>query len=161
MYNQLKELNAAVAEIVSEGWFARTIDELKKENSRSQEPFVWSVIDLQTLNSTLPDNIKSAWIFVLKKDVPSGCHYHPNSVQHLVMIEGKGESNVGGINKRMPQFGSGDQSLEEIWYVIPEGVAHEFFPEEQDMVVISFHTCKALDLMEINCATEAYRSYEA
>ena len=156
----LEKLNQAGAELVSRQWFARMVDELKTANRESQEPFVWSTIELKFLIAQLPRNIKSGWVFVLKKDVPSGCHHHPNSIQHMVMIEGRGESNVGDLRKQMIPFQSQDKSLAEIWYVIPEGVPHEFFPEEQDMVVISFHTCGAAELEEVSCNTGATRLYE-
>jgi mannose-6-phosphate isomerase-like protein (cupin superfamily) len=117
-------------------------------------------IDLQSITMPLPDAIRSVWIFVLKKDMPSGCHYHPNSIQHMVMIEGEGTSTIGEISREMKGFGSPDSSLDDIWYVIPEGVPHEFFPRETDMVVISFHTCASDELQEISCDTGASRGYE-
>jgi mannose-6-phosphate isomerase-like protein (cupin superfamily) len=97
---------------------------------------------------------------VLKKDVPSGCHYHPNSIQHMVMIEGEGTSKVGAISREMRRFEDSNSSLDEIWYVIPEGVQHEFFPTGRDMVVVSFHTCESNELEEISCDSGATRNYE-
>ena len=157
----LLKLNSAAEFIVNQNTFAQTVDQLSKALTHSSEPFVWSVIDLNSIEGELPDKVKSCWIFVLKKDVPSGCHFHPNSVQHMVMIKGRGTSKVGGESRRMLQFGSPNDSLEDIWYVIGEGVPHEFFPEEQDMTVVSFHTCEADQLEEVACDTGAKRLYEA
>jgi hypothetical protein len=95
----------------------------------------------------------------LKRDVPSGCHYHPNSVQHMVMIEGQGQSSVGNLRREMIRFGTPDQPLETVWYVINEGVPHEFFPEETEMIVVSFHTCEARELEEIACGSGGARLY--
>ena len=78
----------------------------------------------------------------------------------MVMIEGEGTSKVGTISRQMKQFGDPDCSLEEIWYVIPEGVPHEFFPGGRDMVVVSFHTCDSDELKEISCDSGAAREYE-
>ena len=153
----LRLLNDAVAEIVARPAIQRVVDDLKTQLQRTSEPFVWSTIDLQSLTSLLPDNIRSGWIFVLKKDVSSGCHYHPNSVQHMVMIEGEGTSKVGNVLGEMKQFGG---ALEETWYVIPEGVPHEFFPRGRDVVVVSFHTCDSEELEEISCDSGATRNYE-
>ena len=158
--DDLKKLNDAVKDLLKQESFRENLEQLKREVSDTSESFVWSTIDLNSINSELPGEIKSCWIFVLKKNVPSGCHYHPNSIQHMIMIEGQGESKVGDIRKRMIGFGSNDYSLDETWYVIPEGVPHEFFPELTDMVVVSFHTCEARELQEIGCETGETRLYE-
>ena len=157
--NYLSQLNEAVAQLISRSEVHSLIADLKQQLPHTPEPFVWATIDLQSLTTTLPDTIRSGWIFVLKKDVPSGCHYHPNSIQHMVMIEGEGTSRVGESARRMKRFGDPDSALENIWYVIPEGAPHEFFPAEKDMVVVSFHTCESDELEEISCDSGATRVY--
>jgi hypothetical protein len=156
----LQKLNGAVEFLANQNSFAQAVNELREEVSQSSEPFVWSAIDLNSIESQLPQEIKSCWIFVLRKNVPSGCHYHPNSIQHMVMIEGQGTSKVGGESRRMLQFGSANASLEDIWYVIGEGVPHEFFPADKDVTVVSFHTCEAEQLEEVACDTGEKRKYE-
>ncbi|HEX5734513.1 MAG TPA: hypothetical protein VF131_16880 [Blastocatellia bacterium] len=69
-------------------------------------------------------------------------------------------SKVAGEYKRMVQFGSSNDSLADIWYVIGKGVPHEFFPEKENMVVVSFHTCEASELEEVSCETGEKRVYE-
>src|SRR5215510_3663323 len=133
----LQNLNDAVEQIVRQKTFSEMVEGLKKELSYSEEPFVWSVIDLGSVNCDLPEQIKSSWVFVLKRDVLSGCHYHPNSVQHMVMIEGQGQSSVGNLRKEMVRFGTPGQPLETVWYVINEGVLYEFSPADEDIVLSS------------------------
>jgi hypothetical protein len=156
----LEKLNTAVEFLVNRKIFLETIEQLSEEINHSQEPFVWSVVDPDAIGGELPEGIKSCWVFVLKKDVPSGCHYHPNSIQHMVSIRGQGMSKVAGEYRRMVRFGSPNDSLAEIWYVIGKGIQHEFFPEEEDMVVVSFHTCEADKLEEVACETGERRVYE-
>lgn len=156
----LPQLNEAVAQLITQQVILDLIDTLKTQLPDTSEPFVWATLDLQSIASPLPGNIGSGWIFVLKKDVPSGCHFHPNSIQHMVMIEGEGTSKVGAITRQMKRFDEPDSSLDDIWYVIPEGVQHEFFPKGSDMVVVSFHTCGADELEEISCDSGATRIYE-
>jgi hypothetical protein len=155
----LQQLNDAVAELVTRPAIGRVVETLKEQLQHTTEPFVWSTIDLESITTPLPDEIKSGWIFVLKKDVPSGCHFHPNSIQHMVMIEGAGTSKVGATEGRMKLFGA-QGTLDETWYVIPEGVPHEFFPAGKDVVVVSFHTCDSDELEEISCDSGAARSYK-
>jgi mannose-6-phosphate isomerase-like protein (cupin superfamily) len=157
----LSQLNEAVAQLITRPAIHTLVDTLKKQLQHTSEPFVWSTIDLESITARLPDKIKSCWIFVLKKDVPSGCHYHPNSIQHMVMIEGEGTSKVGQSSRQMKGFGASNSSLHDIWYVIPEGVPHEFFPSGRDMVVVSFHTCETDELEEIRCDSGATRIYES
>jgi quercetin dioxygenase-like cupin family protein len=157
--NYLEKLNAAVEFLINQGAVVETIEQLNQEIDHSPEPFVWSVIDLASIPHELPQTIKSGWIFVLKKGVSSGCHYHPNSIQHMTTIKGQGMSKVGGEYKRLVQFGSAN-SLSDKWIVIEKNLPHEFFPEDENMVVVSFHTCEASELEEIGCETGEKRLYE-
>ena len=156
----LPKLNDAVRELIKRPATHDLIDNLKGQLQNTPEPFVWSTIDLESLTTPIPEAIKSCWVFVLKKDVPSGCHYHPNSIQHMVTVEGEGTSRVGGVSRQMRRLDEPDCSLDDIWYVIPEGVPHEFFPTGADVVVLSFHTCESEALEEISCDSGATRIYE-
>jgi|SRR5215510_7346398 len=156
----LPQLNEAAARIIAQLNTHALIRALKEELKQTPEPFVWTTLDLETISGYLPDNIKSCWVFVLKKDTPSGCHYHPNSIQHMLMIEGEGTAKVGSSTSEMKRFDDANGSLPEIWCVIDQGVPHEFFPRSCDMVVISFHTCDANKLEEISCDSGVTRLYE-
>ena len=160
MNDYLPHLNEAVEELLTRASFHQLVDNLKAELPHTAEPFVWSTIDPESITVRLPETIKSCWIFVLKKDVPSGCHYHPNSIQHMVMIEGEGTSKVGSDSRQMMRLGEADSTLDDVWYVIREGVQHEFFPSGRDVVVVSFHTCASDELEEISCDSGATRNYE-
>jgi hypothetical protein len=113
----LPQLNESVARIIAEPTIHALIDALKEKLKQTSEAFVWSTLDVQIMPGDLPDNIKSCWLFVLKKDTPSGCHYHPNSIQHMVMIEGEGMSKVGSLTQAMKRFGAASCSLADTWYV--------------------------------------------
>ena len=158
--SDLQKLHAAVESILRQESFSMAVERLKVELSVSQEPFVWSTVALDTISVVLPEPIKSCWIFLLKRDVPSGCHYHPNSVQHMIVLNGHGRSKVGGVERTMFPFGAPRHSIEEKLHVISEGVPHEFFPEGEDMTVVSFHTCEAAELEEIACGSGLSRIYE-
>src|SRR5215470_13770895 len=120
----LEKLTAAVEFLLSEKTFLASIEKLSEEINHSEEAFVWSVIDLSSIERELPVAIRSSWIFVLKKDVSSGCHYHPNSIQHMVTIKGQGRSKVAGKYSRLVQFGSSNDSIADEWLVIDKGVPH-------------------------------------
>ena len=77
----------------------------------------------------------------------------------MVMIKGQGTSKVAEKSKQILQFGSVDE-LEDVWYLIGKGVPHEFVPENEDMTVVSFHSCEADQLEEVACDTGERRLYE-
>lgn len=156
----LEKLSIAVEFLINREAFLEAVEQLREDIKRSQGSFVWSVIDLSSIDCELPEGIRSSWIFVLRKDVSSGCHYHPNSIQHMVMIKGQGMSKVAGEYKRIVQFGSSNGSLADEWLVIDRGIPHEFIPERENMVVVSFHTCNASELEEVDCETGEKRVYE-
>src|SRR5215510_6202413 len=155
----LEKLSSAVEFLLTQKQFLETIQQLSEEINNSEEAFVWSVIDLSSISTDLPEDIRSSWIFVLKKDISSGCHYHPNSIQHMATIKGQGISRIAGEYSRMVQFGPSNDSTEDKWLVIDKGVPHEFFPEKENMVVVSFHTCEASELEEVDCETGEQRVY--
>jgi hypothetical protein len=88
--HHLEQLNNAVKLLINQETFVETVERLREAIHHSQEPFAWSVLDPHSIGGELPEDIKSCWVFVLKRDVPSGCHYHPNSIQHMVTIKGQG-----------------------------------------------------------------------
>jgi mannose-6-phosphate isomerase-like protein (cupin superfamily) len=150
-------LNDAVTNLVTRADVIETIGRLKSELRASSEPFVWATIGLQNV-ANIPAEIRSAWIFALRAERWSGEHYHPNSVQHMMVIEGHGRSRVGGAIGEMSAFG--DDSPGDQWFVIDPGVRHEFYPVKNDMIVISFHTATAQELLEVSESGGSIRHYE-
>jgi hypothetical protein len=156
----LEKLHRNVEYLLKQEEFSESVKQLKAQLANTSEPFVWSVIDIGKLPFELPEIIKSGWIFVLKKDIPSGSHYHPNSIQHMIMIEGEGESVIANQSRPMIGFDAPNHQLDDIWYVIDKNIPHQFFPKKSDMVVVSFHTCSADQLEEIADKSGEKRYYQ-
>ncbi len=157
--NDLKKLHAAVESLLRQESFPRAVEHMKLELGRSAEPFVWCRpgdpgCGIASVNQIRLD-------FSLEGRCASGCHYHPNSVQHMVALNGHGRAKVGDVERPMIPFGRAGNTIEEKWYVIREGVPHEFFPEDEDLTVVSFHTCEAFELEEIACGNGTSRKYES
>jgi hypothetical protein len=157
MENYQNNLNVVVERMLSDPSIRETIHSLKIELQRSREPFVWRTINIKFMRDSLPRNIKSAWIFILRRDTPSSAHYHPNSVQHTAMIEGKGRAIIDGVHRELEPFDSARDA--KTWIVIGENIPHKFFPGGEDMVVISFHTCLDNELREIEVDSKRLRLY--
>lgn len=153
--DEIRQLDQACVALIQTGRAAQVADALKAELEASDAPFVGRSVPLSSLSTPLPPAIRSCWLFRLRRGVWSGCHFHPNSVQHMLAISGTGLARVGGMERPiLPGPGAVER-----WFVIPAGVPHEFLPDS-DITVISFHTCEAEALEEVDCATGSRRHYE-
>lgn len=156
----LRKMSLAVEFLLQQESFGSALTRLRSELAGSADTFVWSTLEIPSPPFELPEEIKSGWIFHLRSDVPSGCHYHPNSVQCMVVVFGQGQANIGDQHRDIVPFGSSSSPADD-WLIIDRGVSHEFVPAGGDMTVVSFHTCAADELKEIECGTGSTRLYEA
>lgn len=158
MPDYLASLTEAVRNIIGQTDTLKAIERLKHEVHQSDEPFVWAALDLEEVAAHLPGTIRSGWIFVLKRDRWTGEHMHPNSVQHMIVVEGKGTSRIGKVHANLQRFNPTNDAADQ-WQVIEKNVPHEFFPVDADMVVLSFHTCPAEELIEVSTVSGHARRY--
>ena len=63
----------------------------------------WEPFPLDVLVTTLPPEIRSAWVFVLRAGADTGAERHPNSHQRMMSFEGSGDFQTGepGNGNRM------------------------------------------------------------
>src|SRR5262245_46667835 len=54
----------------------------------------WESVPLSTYGAALEPEIKSSWVFVLRKGVITGAERHPNSRQRMVSWSGDGDFQV-------------------------------------------------------------------
>ncbi|MEW6607777.1 MAG: cupin domain-containing protein [bacterium] len=153
----LKDLAEATKILLEEPDVKKIIMKLKVQIQKSTEPFAWRTIEINNLKDRLPPEFQSIWVFVLKRNFPSVAHYHPNSIQHTVMVDGKGRVKINKQYKELKLF---NPKNDECWCIIDKNMPHEFYPKESEIVVISFHTCLSKELIEIRCDTHEQRLYE-
>lgn len=154
----LLKLTALVEEILKNRKVLDVIGDLKAQLLETDEPFVWATLTENLIGKGFPADIRSAWIFVLKPHYRTSAHYHPNSIQHTAVIEGDGQAEIGNQQAKLDLFNLNDP--QPIWYVIEKGVSHEFLTGKSPVVVISFHTCPADDLVEVEKESGRKRLYE-
>ena len=145
---ELSRLREAVAAVAKRLDVSESIGRLKRKLRESADAFVWSEVDLRDVR--VPAEIRSVWIFVLKAQRWSEAHFHPNSIQYMVVLEGEAFAKIGEDFSAL----SGDD-----WTVIDAGVPHEFYPIGQEMVVMSFHTADAEALLEVAASDSRARRY--
>jgi hypothetical protein len=126
----------------------RVRDQLAREKDALM---TWEPFPLDVLATTLPPDIRSAWVFVLRAGADTGAERHPNSHQRMMSFEGSGDLQTGEPGKWQSNVLVSDPKapLERRWISIPTNVWHRpVINVERDWVVISFHTVPAEELIE-------------
>ena len=110
----------------------------------------WEPVLLDLYGASLPSEIRSSWVFVLRRGVTTGAERHPNSIQRMVSWSGSGDFQVhDGERWRSHRLVSDPSAaLEERWISIPPETWHQVVVGEQDWLVVSFHTVPADELVE-------------
>ena len=127
---------------------ARVRDQLAP---RKDALMCWEPIPLDLIATTLPPEIRSAWVFVLRAGANTGAEKHPNSHQRMMSFEGSGDFQTGEPGKWDSNVlvSDPDAPLERRWISIPPNVWHRpLIDAEADWAVVSFHTVRAEDLIE-------------
>ena len=130
---------------------------LESEVLKGKDPFVGSPLPEALVSGRLPPGIASAWVFVERPQCASPPHSHPNSVQHCTVVSGTGMVRIGRRTSVIQPFDPAypDRSI----YVIPENTPHAFESFNEPLVILSFHTVPAADLVEEDLDTGSRRKY--
>ena len=118
---------------------------------RKYELMSWEPFPLEILSTTLPPEIRSSWVFVLRAGANTGAERHPNSHQRMMSFEGGGDMQTGepGKWKSNVLVSDPDAPLEQRWISIPRNIWHRpVINAETDWAVVSFHTVPAEELIE-------------
>jgi len=122
----------------------------------------WEPISLETFGNSLPPDIRSGWVFILRGGTDTGAERHPNSHQRMMTLSGTGDMKVdakGTPNNVKAELEIVWQSnilvsdpaanLEQRWISIPRNVWHRpVIRKGADWIVVSFHTVPATELIE-------------
>ena len=150
----------AVANLVTRAEIIETIGRLKSELRALTEPFVWATIALHTV-ADVPA--------VTRSDRPGYLRCGPSvgrgNTTTPIAFSTWSLSRVTAVREFCSTIGEvvalGDGSLGDAWVVIAPGVPHEFYPEKDDMIVMSFHTAHtAEEPLEVSESGASIRHYE-
>jgi len=111
----------------------------------------WEPVPLDLFATTLPPEIRSAWVFVLRAGADTGAERHPKSHQRMISFEGSGDLQTGEPGKWKSNVLISDPAapLERRWISIPTNVWHRpVIDAAADWAVVSFHTVPAEELIE-------------
>jgi len=111
----------------------------------------WEDVPLEAYGTgALPPEIRSSWVFALRRGVATGAERHPNSRQRMFSWSGGGDFQVHDGVRWVSHRLSGDRGarLEERWLSIPPDTWHQGVVGDDDWVVVSFHTVRKAELVE-------------
>jgi len=110
----------------------------------------WEPIPLNLYHKKLPDDIKSSWVFILRKNTTTGAERHPNSIQRMMSYQGSGDFQSKPDLKWNSNFLASDfdGDIDKRWISIPLNVWHQGIVGDENWVVVSFHTAEVSELIE-------------
>jgi hypothetical protein len=125
---------------------------VREELARKQDALMsWEPIQLHIIVTTLPPEIRSAWVFALRAGADTGAERHPNSHQRMMSFDGSGDLQTGEHGNWRSNVLISDPAapLERRWISIPTDVWHRpVINAAADWAVVSFHTVPAEELIE-------------
>jgi hypothetical protein len=138
----LDNVRAAIAPVVE-----------RVERKLGQDPaavMAWEPLPLAIYGQSLPDFIRSSWVFILRARTATGAERHPNSQQRMMSYRGIGDMQTGGPGRWQsnPLVSDPAADWEKRWISIPVNVWHQCVVPEGNWVVVSFHTVQAEELIE-------------
>jgi len=118
--------------------------------ARPDQPQAWEPLPLGSLGFTIPSEILSCWIFVLRAGATFGAERHPNSHQRTVALAGAALFELfidGTWSPWAVGGGTGARGLSPT-ISIPPSVWHRIKIGPENFVSVSFHTVGADELIE-------------
>jgi hypothetical protein len=150
--SQLEALNTALRSHSVRGHIRSVVLRVRERLARKKDALVsWEPFPLDVLLTTLPPEIRSAWVFILRAGADTGAERHPNSQQRMMSFEGSGDLQTSERGKWQSNVlvSNPDAPLERRWISIPTNVWHRpVINAETDWAVVSFHTVPAEELIE-------------
>ena len=147
----LETLEAAVREPAAAAVIDRVVARVDRALAEHpDEVMAWEPIPVERYGTTLPENIRSSWVFILRAGVDTGAERHPNSHQRMMAYRGDGDFQTRDEAGWHSNFLTSDPAapLEARWISIPANVWHQSARPATDWVVVSFHTVAADELIE-------------
>src|SRR5438067_5999188 len=88
-------LDAAVSDAGAAAALQTTAERVLATLARGPEEIeAWEPVPLELYGSALPPEIRSSWVFVLRRGVTTGAERHPNSRQRMVSWSGSGDFQI-------------------------------------------------------------------
>jgi len=116
----------------------------------STEQMAWEIIPLTAFGRSLPESIRSCWVFGIRAGAETGAERHPNSHQRSLSLTGSGIFEVREAQSWIPYglVSEPSAATEQRWVTIPPATWHRLFVRKQAWGMLSFHTVAPEELIE-------------
>jgi len=119
-------------------------------HSHPDQPQAWEPLSLSALPFSIPEGIRSCWVFVLRAGASFGAERHPNSHQRSVALSGDAFFEIlidDSWSQRPIRAANGEKDSDSV-LSIPPSVWHRITVGGMNFVTMSFHTVPAEQLIE-------------
>lgn len=149
------QIGRAVADLVRtdvvRARFVEAAQEAKSILSADASKLAASVaLPLELFGSSLPSELKSCRLSVMRGGTAYHIERHPNATQYVLSIDGEGSIRVKSADEWIVSSLSSDpaDSLLERWHTVPANTWHQPTPSDNDWTVVAFHTAPAGELRD-------------
>ena len=150
--SRLELLDAALQSAGVRDHIRSVVIRVSKALARKKDALMsWEPVPLHIFPTSLPPEVRSAWVFVLRAGADTGAERHPNSHQRMMSFEGTGDLQTGEPGKWQSNVlvSDPDAPLERRWISIPTNAWHRpVINAAANWAVVSFHTVPAEELVE-------------
>jgi len=143
-------LDAVVRTPSAAGQVREALQRALQQLALSREQMAWEIIPLSALGCSLPESIRSCWVFGIRAGAETGAERHPNSHQRSLSLSGSGIFEV----REAPGWtacglvSEPSAASEQRWVTIPPATWHRLFVGQQAWGMVSFHTVAPEELIE-------------
>jgi hypothetical protein len=149
------QIGRAVADLIStEVVRARFVEAAREANAilsaEASKLAASVVLPLELFGPSLPSELKSCRLSVMRGGTAYHIERHPNATQYVLSIDGKGSISVKSADEWVVSSLSSDPnaSLLERWHTVPANTWHQPTPSDNDWTVVAFHTALAGELKD-------------
>jgi hypothetical protein len=122
----------------------------QKLRDSPSDGLAWEAIPLDLFTTSLPETIRSSWVFILRANTASGAERHPNSHQRMMSYRGSGDFQTRPGRDWCSHLLESDPTapIARRWISIPPNVWHQGVVRDSNWVVVSFQTAAEHELIE-------------
>lgn len=132
------------------GELKKALERVLRQIESSTELMAWEVIPSTVFGRSLPESIRSCWVFGIRAGAETGAERHPNSHQRSLSLTGSGVFEVREADDWTPHglVSEPHAPIGQRWVTIPESTWHRLLVDKQAWGMVSFHTVAPEELIE-------------
>jgi DinB superfamily len=146
----LAALNEIVGTTSAVSQVKDALQRVLRQLDSSTEQMAWEIIPLTAFGRSLPESIRSCWVFGIRAGAETGAERHPNSHQRSLSLVGRGIFEIRETQGWTPYglVSEPGRAIAQRWVTIPAATWHRLVVDHQPWGMVSFHTVAPEELIE-------------